>query len=133
MYGQINKIIVGRLLHLSGAISFSCTIVSISCEIYLGVYIGSEAPTDISAMQTGVPGTVVVSWTAPTTSPGNGYQIQMTRMQTSADFNVMAGSTTHTITNQQVGLYNVRVIALTVHFPAVSDPVDITVRGEPDM
>lgn len=125
-YGQYNYRV--RLLepfHFHDCISL------VKCA---SVYIGSDAPTDVSAVQTAVLGTVVVTWAVPAISPTGGYQIRLT--QGSAISNVMVGSSTssrHTLTNQPLGVYSIQVIALTMHFPAMSDPLVVTVRGEPDI
>ena len=85
-------------------------------------------PTDVTAKQTGL-SQVLVMWTAPSSSPTDGYQVQITRGSTTTTVNVIGTSYTISV-NNQYGVYSIQVIALSRPVPSdATEPVEITVRG----
>ena len=89
---------------------------------------GAAPPTDVTVEQTGV-STVLVMWTAPSYVPIDWYQVEITRGSTTTTVNV--AGTSYTQSSLQHGVYSIRVISLTHHFPSeATEPVEITVRGK---
>ena len=81
----------------------------------------------MTAEQTGV-STVLVMWTAPSSPPTGGYQVQITRGSTTTT--VYVTGTSYTNTSLQHGVYSIQVKSHSRHFPSeVTEPVQITVRG----
>ena len=82
----------------------------------------------MTAEQNG-PDTVLVTWTPPPAPPAAGYQVQVTVGTTTTTTDVTG--TSHTISvNNQFGVYSIRVMSLSQHFPSeATAPEQITARG----
>ena len=94
---------------------------------YFFYFTGGAPPTDVTAEQTGV-STVLVTWTAPSPPPTDGYQVQITRGSTTTTVNVTGISYTKTL---QCGVYSIQMKSLSRHFPSeATEPVQITVRSK---
>ena len=73
-------------------------------------------------------GTVLVSWTPPS-SPPIGYRITTDSTDFSAGIDVAFSTTSHTITLQP-GVHNIRMRTLSQHYPSeIVGPVEVTVKG----
>ena len=89
------------------------------------LFIGS-APTELAATQNGL-NSVSVSWTAPSAPPSGGYHITANP----GNVNVVAPSSPHTITIQQLGVFNIQVRSTSQHLPGKMVELDgVAVRGE---
>ena len=86
-------------------------------------------PTNLVAQQNGV-NSVLVSWTAPSSPPGMGYQIRIDSTNFSADINTTSTATSSTILLKP-GVHNIRLKAPSQHYPTdeVVGPVTVTVKG----
>ena len=74
------------------------------------------------------PDIVVVSWTPPPAPPATGYQVQVTVGGSTTTEH--ATGTSHRISVNQFGLYSIRMMSLSQHFPSEATvQVEITVRG----
>ena len=79
----------------------------------------------MTAEQTG-PDTVLILWTAPPAPPAHGYRILVTGVSTNE-----AGTTRTIGTDNQFGVFIIRVMSHSDHFPGqTSEPVNVTVRGK---
>ena len=88
---------------------------------------GGAPPTDVTAQQTGV-STVLITWTAPSPPPTDGYQVQITRGSITTTETVPV--TSYTKSTLQHEVYSIRVKSLTQHLPSeATETVDITVTG----
>ena len=86
--------------------------------------VGADPPTNIMAVQN-APGSVRVSWTAPSPPPFLGYRV-------TADpggVSVAAPSSPHTITLQP-GVYSIRVMSFPQDLSSEALAVELTIRGE---
>ena len=84
-----------------------------------------EAPTELMAVQTGHD-TMEVSWTAPNVPPADGYQI--TSNGSNIIRQVSASPAILTITTP--GVYNVRVMSLSEHFPGRMVEINFIMNGK---
>ena len=77
--------------------------------------------------------TMLVTWTAPSPPPTDGYQVQITRGSTTTTDTVAGTSHTFSV-NNQYGVYSIQVRSTpSPHFQsneAAPEPVEITVRGK---
>ena len=78
---------------------------------------------------------VLVTWTAPSPPPTDGYQVQITRGSTTTTVNVAGTSHTFSV-NNQYGVYSIQVRSRSPpsqHFQsneAAPEPVEIIVGGK---
>ena len=74
--------------------------------------------------------TVLVTWTAPSPPPTDGYQVQITRGSTTTTVNVAGTFYTFSV-NNQYGVYSIQVRSPSPYFQSneAAIPVEITVRG----
>ena len=90
--------------------------------------VAGPPPTSVTAEQTGL-SQVLIMWTAPSPPPTDGYHVLITRGSTTTTANVIGTSYTISV-NNQYGMYNIQVIALSQSLPSeATEPVEITVIG----
>ena len=89
------------------------------------MFILGTTPTNLNVSQNGI-GTVLVSWTPPSPPPNMGYQITIN----SADFSDGISVTSSSLTiMQQPGVYDIRMRALSQHYPSEIMTEEVTVKG----
>ena len=90
------------------------------------MFVGATPPTNLMAEQNGIQ-SVLVSWTVPSPPPAMGYRVTVEPGEISLNIS----STPLNLTSLELGIYTVRVMSLSRHFPSEAvGPVEVTVRGE---